>query len=145
MSDPGSETPKRLEPPVTEASQPFWDATRERRLLLPWCTTCERPFFYPRDVCPVCLRTSFEWREASGGGVVYTYTVEHRPQPSFSADPYIVALVELDEGVRLMSNIVGCLPDEVAVGMAVQVTWEPLSDGRNLPLFERVNRAGVAR
>jgi uncharacterized OB-fold protein len=74
---------------------------------------------------------------------VYSFTVEHRPQnPALrEAAPYVVALVELDEGVRMMTNIVGCEPSAVGVGMNVHVTWEPLSDGRNLPLFTPVEPA----
>lgn len=122
-----------IEPPTSEVSEPFWDATREQRLVLQWCTSCEAPIFYPREACPRCLGFDLEWRPASGRGSVYAVSV----QPGRGdAESYAVALVELEEGVRLMTNIVGCPPDEVAVGTAVQVTWEALSDGRNLPLFE---------
>lgn len=121
---------KRFEPPVGEAAEPFWAATRDGRLVLQWCTDCERPVWYPREVCPGCLGDTLEWRDASGRGAVYACTVEHKAEP-----PYVVALVELDEGVRLLSNIVGCPPDAVGVGDRVQVTWEELSDGRRLPLF----------
>ena len=126
---------KRFEPPESEIAAPFWDATRESRLVLQWCTDCERPIWYPREVCPGCLGESLEWRDAGGGGVVYACTVEHKASP-----PYVVALVELDEGVRLLSNVVGCPPEQVAVGDRVQVTWEALSDGRGLPLFEPTER-----
>jgi uncharacterized protein len=130
--------PARLEPPISEVATPFWDATREGRLLLQWCTSCERPIWYPREVCPGCLGSTLEWRESRGHGVVYACTVEHKAQTPALETPYVVALVELDEGVRLLSNIVGCPPEGVAVGDRVQVTWEPLSDGRRLPLFEPV-------
>lgn len=128
---------QRIEPPVTAASAPFWDATRERRLLLPWCTSCEAPFFYPRDVCPTCLEARIEWREASGRGTVYAITVEHRPQnPAMTAlAPYAVALIELEEGVRFLSNVIVDDPTSVNVDDEVSVTWEALPDGRNLPLF----------
>jgi hypothetical protein len=125
---------KRLEPPVGEEAVPFWDATREGRLVLPWCTACERPIWFPRAVCPGCLGSTLAWRDASGEGAVYACTVEHKGEP-----PYVVALVDLDEGVRVLSNVVGCPPDAVAVGDRVRVTWEPLSDGRRLPLFEPMN------
>lgn len=127
----------RLAPPVSEAALPFWDATRERRLALPWCTACEAPVFFPRAVCPTCLDSALEWRPASGRGVVYAVTVEHRPQnPAFRARaPYAVALVELEEGVRLLTNLVGAAPMSFAVDDPVQVVWEPLPDGRHLPLF----------
>ncbi|HEY7106843.1 MAG TPA: OB-fold domain-containing protein [Acidimicrobiia bacterium] len=127
-----------VEPPVTEVTEPFWEATRERRLLIPWCIECDAPVWYPREICPTCLGSALEWRDASGAGEVYACTVEHRvtmPGP-WGDEPYVVALVVLEEGPRMMTNVVGCDPATVTVGMAVRVTWEELSDGRNLPLFE---------
>jgi uncharacterized OB-fold protein len=137
-TDESEVQPRRLEPPVTETSQPFWDATREHRLLLQWCTACDSPIFFPREVCPGCLGSELEWRPASGRGRVYAVTVENLPERSTIATdaPFAVALVDLEEGVRIMSNVIGCAPDDVRVGMAVELTWEPLSDGRNLPQFE---------
>jgi uncharacterized protein len=140
---PGT-TATRLEPPVGETSAPFWEATREGRLLLQWCTACERPVWYPREVCPGCLGEALEWRESPGRGAVYACTVEHKAQTAALEAPYVVALVELDEGVRLLSNVVGAPPDEVGVGDRVEVTWEPLSDGRQLPLFTPANPATPA-
>jgi hypothetical protein len=129
---------KLFEPPVSEGATPFWDATRERRLVLPWCAACDRPFWYPREVCPRCLGDAIEWRQASGRGEVHAVSVQHRPGPMRdpAAGPYAVALVDLAEGVRVMTNIVGCEPDAAAVGMAVRVRWQPLADGRHLAQFE---------
>jgi uncharacterized OB-fold protein len=145
MSDAGTDTgttattptmtPVRLEPPASEAGRPFWDATREGRLVLPWCTACEQPIWYPRAFCPACAGSDVEWRPASGRATVYALTIEHAGQTKALAAPYVVALVDLDEGVRIMTNIVGVPPDEVAVGARVEVVWEALSDGRQLPLF----------
>jgi uncharacterized protein len=137
----GSDAPVRFEPPVGADSGPFWEATRAGRLLLQWCSACERPIFYPRAFCPRCAApaSALEWRSASGRATVYAAGVEHRPAAAgatFSGgEPYCVALVDLEEGVRMMTNIVGCPPDEVRSGLAVSVTWEPLDDGRQLPLF----------
>jgi uncharacterized protein len=134
-----NEGPSRpLEPPATEASAPFWEATRHQQLLLQWCATCDKPVWFPREVCPWCLGDELEWRPASGRGEVYACTVEHRPSmpTPFGDAPYVIALVELDEGPRLMTNVVGCDPESVSVGMPVRVAWEALTDGRNLPLFE---------
>lgn len=127
----------RIEPPVSPASEPFWDATREQRFVLPWSTASGLPMWYPREVDPDSPGSPIEWREASGDGVVYAASVQHRPGPGRNPDdgPYVVALVELAEGVRMMSNVVGCPPDDVTVGMPVRLVWEPLSDGRHLPLF----------
>jgi len=129
---------RRVEPPESVAGAPFWDASRASRLDLPWCARCGRPHWYPREVCPFCLCDELEWRPASGRGTVYALTVLPRAAQSVLADrvPYVVALVELDEGVRLMTNLVGDRALGAEVGDAVRVTWEPLSDGRHLPLFE---------
>ena len=130
--------PTRFEPPESEAAGPFWAATRERRLVLQWCRSCDRPVHFPRDACPSCLGTDLEFRPASGRGTVYAGSVMPKPANPMMAgrEPYAVALVDLDEGVRMMSNIVGVDADSVHVGMGVRITWEPLSDGRNLPQFE---------
>jgi uncharacterized OB-fold protein len=143
------EKTRMMEPPVGPDSGPFWEATRDGTLLIQWCTRCDTGIFYPRAFCPVCgtdatsasvgTGQGLEWRTASGAATVYSYTVEHNPAATgatFSqGDPYIVALVELAEGVRMLTNVVRCSPYEVYVGMALTLTWEPLSDGRQLPLF----------
>ena len=139
----------RLEPPVGDESGPFWEATREGRLLVQWCTACDRGLFYPRVFCPGCgASDSLEWHQASGRAVVYAAAVEHRPEAAgarFSGGvPYCIALVDLEEGVRMMTNVVGCPPDAVHSGMAVTVTWEPLSDGRQLALFRPAGAEGTA-
>lgn len=128
----------RFEPPSTDVSEPFWQATRGRRLIMQWCRPCERVVFYPREVCPRCLGFDLEWRDSQGTGTVYAFSVHYRTGSPEMMDrtPYVVALVDLAEGARLMTNIVGCDPADIGVGMGVQVTWELLSDGRHLPLFE---------
>jgi uncharacterized protein len=142
MSDAGTDagaktmTPVRLEPPASDAGQPFWDATREGRLELPWCTACDRPIWYPRAFCPACAGSDVDWRPASGRATVHAFTIEQAGQTRALEPPYVVALVDLDEGVRIMTNIVGVPADEVAVGARVEVVWEALSDGRQLPLFK---------
>lgn len=130
--------PARFEPRSTEVSEPFWRATRERRLIMQWCRSCEQVVFYPREVCPCCLGSDLEWRDSQGTGTVYAFSVHYRTGSPEMMDrtPYVVALVDLTEGARLMTNIVGCDPDDIGVGMGVQVTWELLADGRHLPLFE---------
>lgn len=127
----------RREPPVSDESTAFWDATREQRFVLPWCVECETAIWYPRLVCPRCLGSAIEWREASGAATVYACSIHWQPGNGRVADdgPYVVALVDLAEGVRMMSNVIGCEPTEVAVGMRVLLAWEPLSDGRHLPVF----------
>lgn len=143
-----STAPARLEPTATEATDPFWEATKDERYVVQWCTACTRPIFYPREVCPSCLSAdALAWRDSSGRGTIYAVSVQHRPANPTMADrvPYAVALVDVDaadgETVRVMSNVVNCDPLAVAVGDAVTVAWEPLSDGRNLPVFEPAGRA----
>lgn len=130
----------RMEPPVSEVTEPFWQATRNRQLLLQWCTACDEVIFYPREACPRCLGTSLQWRPASGRGVVYAVSVQHKPAYASLADrvPYAVALIDLEEGVRMMSNVVGCAVEDVVIGQPVEVRWEALSDGRHLPQFQPV-------
>ncbi len=140
MSGPGADErrwPSVIEPPVTDESAPFWDATREQRFVLPWSTARGVPMWFPRRVDPAAPDQPVEWREASGEGTVYAASVHHKVGPGRDpADgPYVVALVELSEGARMMANVVDCPPDDVVVGMPVRLVWQPLSDGRHLPQF----------
>ena len=129
--------PERIQPPISPAAEPFWEATRERRLVVQWCTACERPIHFPREACPACLGTELEFRAAAGTGTVYALSVMPVPGNAGMAGraPYAVALVGLDEGVRLLTNIAGDGEAEVQVGQRVRVAWEPLADGRHLPVF----------
>jgi uncharacterized protein len=128
---------KVFEPPESDETVEFWAATREPRFVLPWCTDCEEAIWYPRLTCPSCLGSAIEWRTADGTGTVYACSVHTKAGPGRDdADgPYVVALVDLAEGVRMMTNIVECPPDSVTVGMAVRLSWLPMSDGRHLPVF----------
>jgi uncharacterized protein len=111
-----------LDPP--EESEAFFEAAREGRLLIQRCTSCGEHQFYPRKVCTHCGDASVEWVEASGRGTVHTYTVIHRGIPGWLEDgPYVAAVIDLDEGVRMTTNIVDAPPEDVAVGMAVEVTF----------------------
>lgn len=122
-------------PEPSPVSAPFWDATRRRELTMQRCESCGRLVWYPRFVCPHCGRSSLSWERLRGEGVVYAVSVHHRAALPTLADkvPYSVVLVDLDEGVRLMSNVFGPPP---TVGDRVIVAWTPLDDGRNLPVFE---------
>jgi uncharacterized OB-fold protein len=129
---------ERFEPPVTPLTEPYWDATREQRFLLPWCISCGKPHWYPREACPHCLSDALEWRPSAGRGEVYAASIMPKAgNPLMAARvPYVVALVDLDDGIRLLTNIVGSPPEQVRIGQPVALTWEPLTDGRHLPLFE---------
>lgn len=145
MTDSTNVKPTRAEPvAVTDVSAPFWDATRNQHLVLQWCNDCNRAIQYPRERCPRCLGDRLSWRPASGRATVYACSVMNTPgNPLMEARvPYTVALVDLDEGARMLTNIVGIEPQDVRIGARVQVTWEPLSDGRHLPLFEPADDKG---
>jgi uncharacterized protein len=128
---------QRPAPEPTGFSRPFWDATRERRLILQYCPVARKFQHYPRPVSIYTGRKTIEWREVAGTGAVYAFTVTHRAPPAFRGrEPYIVATIELDEKVRLMSNLVGCEPGDVRVGARVRLTWTPTAGGFSFPLFE---------
>lgn len=115
---------------------PYWEAAAQGKLLIKECRSCRRPFFYPRAHCPRCWSTDTTWREASGRGTVYTFTVVYQNDlpPFRDRIPYVVAIVELDEGVRMTSNIEGCDPSEVRCGMAVQVAFRSEDRGEGDPV-----------
>ena len=113
---------ERAHPVPDAVTQPFWDGVAEGVLRIQRCQACGRPVFYPRAVCPHCTRGELTWVEASGLGTVHTFTVVHRAPPEHREDvPYVVALVELDEGVRMMTRLVDVEPSAVAVGLPVEV------------------------
>lgn len=113
----------------------WWDATRERRLLIQRCTGCGNHQHYPRPLCTKCGSADLAWDEAAGSAVVYSCTTVHRAPVPVPATPYVVALVRLAEGPVLLTNIVGCDPDDVRCDLPVMLTWEAVEDGRNVPLF----------
>jgi uncharacterized OB-fold protein len=127
----------RLEPKASALTEPFWAATRERRLVLQWCRRCDAGVHYPRWACPSCLGDDLEWRESPGCGSLYSFSIPTAAASPMLADlaPVAIALVELDEGVRLVSNVVDVDMGAIEVGMALRVRWEPMSDGRHFPLF----------
>jgi len=123
-------------PPVSNETQEFWDATAEGRFLLKRCDACGTVIWYPRFLCPDCHSTETSWFEASGKGTVYSYTVPRRGQgPWRDAVPFIVAYVELEEGPRILTNLVGVEPDAVEIGMPVEVTWHDTGEGSALYRF----------
>jgi uncharacterized protein len=118
-------------------TQPFWDACREGRFLLRHCNACGEDHFYPRPFCPKCWSDDVEWKQASGRGTLYTYSVVHQNDlPPFNERvPYVAAVVELDEGPRVMTNIEGVPHEELRVGMPVVVDFKPLSDAITIAVF----------
>ena len=123
-------------PPVNPETERFWDATTEGTLLLKRCGACEETFHYPRARCPACGAPDTERFEASGRGTIYSYTVTRQTGGDYAeATPFVLAYVELNEGPRMMTNVVDCDVDTVSVGQAVTVVFHDTDDGNALPRF----------
>ena len=132
-----SEKPGIPLPRPTELSAHYWDGCRAGVLRVQRCRACGAFVFIPQPVCGACFGPdTLEWVESSGRGAVYSFTRVHRPaQPAFEV-PYAVAIVELEEGWHMLSNVVGCPVEDVHVGMPVEVTFRAMSDQITLPLFQ---------
>jgi len=124
-------------PCPTPASQPFWEGCKRHELLIQTCQECGHKQWFPRMLCGKCMSENLGWAKASGKAKVYSYTIIHRPPvPDIKfLVPYVLALVELDEGIRLLSNIVGCNHQDVRIGLPVQVDFEYVSPEISLPVF----------
>jgi len=124
-------------PAVNPETREFWDATAQDRLLLRRCRDCDAVIWYPRAICPECASLNTEWFPAAGRGRIYSYTVNHRGEGAYTGlPPFVLAYVELDEGPRLMTNIVGADNAELAVGLPVEVVFHDTGDGAALPRFQ---------
>jgi uncharacterized OB-fold protein len=133
-----SDTKPRADLPTVEsATRPYWEAAKEGRLLIASCRACGKVHHYPRPFCPSCWSDDVEAIEASGRGTLYTYSTVYVNDlhPFKERLPYVAAMVELEEGPRLMTNLVDCEPEDLAVGMAVEVTFRPLTDELDAILF----------
>ena len=131
-------------PQPDEHAQPFWDFVRAGELRIQRCVECARLRHPPRPMCPHCGSLQSEWALASGRGTVYSYIVTHQPiHPALQGRvPFATVLVELEEGVRLTSNMVDYPPDGIEIGMPVAVTFAEINDAVTLPLFQRVQHEG---
>lgn len=118
-------------------TQPFWDGCREAKFLIRHCNACGRDHFYPRPFCPTCWSDDVAWKEASGRGTLYTYSIVHvNDLPPFAERvPYVAAVVELDEGPRVMTNIEGLAFEDLRVDMPVVVDFKAISDDVTIPVF----------
>ncbi len=127
-------------PPIPNAdSRVYWEAAARDELVLRRCTACGKRHFPPRHLCPHCWSDQFEWTKCTGKGVIYSFTVMHRaPMPVFAKRvPYVVALIDLDEGPRMMANIVGEEALQTRIGDRVSVCFEQRAEGAKLPQFRR--------
>ena len=130
----------KLLPEPTPISRPFWEAARKHALSLQRCDKCAEYVFYPRGLCSHCGSAELTWTEVSGRGTVYSFTVARRPTMVGFQDevPYVIAIVELDEGPRMTTNIVGCDPESVRIDMRVEAAFERESDEITLVKFRPV-------
>jgi len=122
-------------PAITPLTRPFWDAASQGRLMLPRCNACQRHFFRPEVACTHCFATDWQWVDASGRGSLYSYSVLHKaPAPGFQV-PLVLAVVELDEGPCMFSNLVGVEMGDIRIDMPLQVAFEQVGAGIFLPRF----------
>jgi uncharacterized OB-fold protein len=125
----------RLAPSMTADSQFFWDGVKDGRLLIQRCTACGALRHPPRPMCPHCHSLTWDTLESSGKGTVYSFVMPRHPEFPFFDDDYIVALIELEEGTRLVSNVVDVAPEDTRIGMAVVVRFDEFDGGVVLPVF----------
>ena len=132
-----SEKPQKPVPRPGPESVPYWQGAKQHKLLIPHCKSCDHYWFPPSQRCPNCLSPDFAWAESSGRGKVYSFVVFHRVfHPAFETEvPYVVALIELEEGPRLLSNIIGIPPEDVRCEMKVKVTFDDVTAEATVPKF----------
>jgi uncharacterized OB-fold protein len=130
-------------PVPTPETKPFWEGTKRRELRLQRCRDCQQFYFYPRPLCRYCLSRNVEWRTVSGRGRLHTFTVNYRAGKNTPLPvPYVIAMIELDEGPRLLSNLVGVDPDpaKLRCEMPVEVVFEDITEEITLPRFRPTER-----
>ena len=127
----------RALPQPTPETQHFWDGCKAGELRLQKCTACQESYFPPRPFCPACGCRSVEIYKASGKAILYSYVINHRPRPDMGTAPHSIAVVQLEEGPRMMTNIVGCpqTPEALQLDMSVEVTFETFG-AIALPFFK---------
>ncbi len=118
------------DPDINMETTVYWESAKNGKLLVKTCKACGKLHYYPRTICPHCLSSDTDWVEASGKGTIYTYSVMRRTET-----PYVIAYVTLEEGVTMLSNIVECDVDDVAVGQTVEVVFRDTEGGHSLPVF----------
>ncbi len=135
-----TDAPVKHFPRPTPETEVYWQGCRKHELLLQRCTQCNEFQFYPRIICTNCTSENLEWVKATGRGRVLTFTIVRRAvSEAYAADvPYVIALIQLDEGPKMMSNVVQCDPETLVVGSPVQVVFEDWSDEISVPQFRPI-------
>ena len=130
----------KLQPVIEQEAKPFWEFCTHHELRVQKCTQCGELRYPINDICPDCSSNKSEWVKLNGKGRVYSFIIVHRSRmPSFAGEaPYTVAIIETEEGIRMLSNVVGCIPEAVHVGMPVEVVFKDVSPEFSLPQFTPV-------
>lgn len=130
----------RMLPAATPETAHFWEGTKEGELRLQRCSDCKEAYFPPRPFCPKCSSRNVAVFKASGKGVLWSYVIHHRPAPGFTP-PYAIAVVKLEEGPKMMTNIIDCpqTPEALQLDMPLSVAFEKQDDAITLPLFRPQN------
>ena len=138
MTSPGGHKAPRPRPKLERDTRGYWEALRKHQLVIQRCLECQAFRHHPRPMCPECHSLKFEWAPVSGRGTVYTYAIVTQPLHPHWADrtPYNVVLVELEEGIRIVSSLVDCPNESIQIGMPVTVVFEDVSDEISLPMFK---------
>ena len=137
MTSPNGPLPQRPRPDLTADTKGYWEAARNHQLALQRCLECKTFRHDPRPMCPECFSLDSEWAPVSGRGTVYSYAIVNQLLHPYWTDevPYNVVLIELEEGIRIVSNLVDCPNESIEIGMPVSVVFEDLSSEIALPLF----------
>ena len=139
MTQPAQDLPPIPPPLSPPESDVYWEKCKARELWLRHCKSCSQAYFYPRDICPQCFSRDTDWVQSSGRGILHAFSIVHRgpTAPFRDRGPYIAAMVELEGGVRMPTNLVEIEPDPslVKIGMAVEVVFEDLNENISLPKF----------
>jgi hypothetical protein len=129
-----------LPQPLTPEAKPYWDGLREGKLMLPRCSACGKPFFYPRVLCPHCGSRDVAWMQASGRGTLHSFAIAHQSinRAMKVPPPYILAMIALEEGPRMLTNLINVAPDPKGLrcDMPVRVVFSKLTDDVTIPLWE---------
>ena len=147
MADTNKPSPLPPKPSPQPESAFYWEKCKVNELWLRHCIDCQQAYFYPRDICPHCFSKKTDWIQSSGKGILYSFAIVHRaPSPAFrEAAPYVVALVDLEEGVRIPTNIVDVTADpiELCCGMSLEVVFRRVNEEISLPVFRPPNKARI--
>lgn len=126
----------RPRPLIDDDNRVFWEELKNHKFMLQHCNDCQKFIFYPRIICPHCYSENISWKETNGQGKIESYTVVHRAMPPFKDEvPYVVGIIQLNEGVKMMSRIIN-KSEEVAIGKNVSVVYQNIEDDLTLPYFQ---------